>query len=156
MALQLQADLASESMAVFHMIIKNDLPEIANVNAKFEKFTHTHNLPAVMRQKMSLAFDDLLNNVISYAFRDDEEHEIEIRGELTRNRLTVTISDDGVPFNPLGIQAPDTSLSLEDRKVGGMGIHLVRSMVDDISYRRGVNRNVLSLVMHVVRDDGVS
>jgi anti-sigma regulatory factor (Ser/Thr protein kinase) len=98
---------------------------------------------------MGLAFDDLLNNVISYAFRDEDEHEIDIRAELAGKRLTVTISDDGIPFNPLGIRAPDTSLSLEAREVGGLGIHLVRNMVDEISYQRRVDKNVLSVVMHL-------
>ena len=97
---------------------------------------------------MGVVFDELLNNTISYAFRDDAEHEIDIRAERAGNRLTVTISDDGIPFNPLGTQTPDTRLSLEEREVGGLGIHLVRNMVDDISYQRGINRIVLSLVMH--------
>ncbi len=148
LALQFQADPARESAAILHMVVKNDLAEIASVNAKFEKFAEEHSLPAVMSQKISVAFDELLSNTISYAFRDDAEHEIAVKTELAGNRLTVTISDDGVPFNPLGIQTPDTSLSLEEREVGGLGIHLVRNMVDDISYQRGINRNVLSLVMH--------
>ncbi len=148
LALQFQADPARESVAILHMVVKNDLSEIANVNAKFEKFAEEHSLPAVLGQKISVAFDELLSNTIAYAFRDDAEHEIDVRTELVGNRLTVTISDDGVPFNPLGTQTPDTSLSLDEREVGGLGIHLVRSMVDDISYQRGINRNVLSLVMH--------
>ncbi|MEE8606413.1 MAG: SpoIIE family protein phosphatase, partial [Nitrospiraceae bacterium] len=148
LALQFQADPARDSAAVLHMVVKNDLAEIAKVTAKFEKFAEEHSLPAVMSQKISVAFDELLSNTISYAFRDDAEHEIAVKTELAGNRLTVTISDDGVPFNPLGTQTPDTSLSLEERQIGGLGIHLVRNMVDDISYQRGINRNVLSLVMH--------
>jgi sigma-B regulation protein RsbU (phosphoserine phosphatase) len=148
LALRFQADPATESTAVLHMVVKNDLSEIANVNARFEKFAKEHSLPAAVGQKMGVVFDELLNNTISYAFRDDVEHEIDIRAERTGNRLTVTISDDGIPFNPLGTQTPDTSLSLEERQIGGLGIHLVRNMMDDISYQRGINRNVLSLVMH--------
>lgn len=90
-------------MAVWHIVVKNDLAEIATVNAKFGEFAEEHDLPAAMGQKMSIAFDDLLNNVISYAFPDEGEHEIDIRTELAGERLTVTISDDGIPFNPLGI-----------------------------------------------------
>ncbi|MFB3046116.1 MAG: ammonium transporter [Acidiferrobacterales bacterium] len=148
LALRFQADPARDSTAILHMVVKNDLAEIANVNAKFEKFAKEHNLPGVVGQKMGVIFDELLNNTISYAFRDDAEHEIDIRAERAGNRLTITISDDGIPFNPLGIQTPDTRLSLEEREVGGLGIHLVRNMVDNISYQRGINRNVLSLVMH--------
>jgi len=149
LALEFLANPAVDSTAVFQMSAKNDLSEIANVNAAFGEFAKEFNLPIKIRRRMGLAFDDLLNNVISYAFRDEDEHEIDIRVELARNRLTVTISDDGIPFNPLGIKAPDTSLSLEDREVGGLGIHLVRNMVDDISYQRRIDKNVLSFVMLV-------
>jgi len=149
LALQFPADPGRESMAVLHITINNDLNQIATVIAKFGEFATEHELPPAMTQKMSIAFDDLLNNVVSYAFPDEGEHEIEIRAGLVRAQLTVTISDDGIPFNPLSIQAPDTSVSLEDREVGGLGIHLVRGMVDDISYQRRINKNVLSVVMYI-------
>jgi sigma-B regulation protein RsbU (phosphoserine phosphatase) len=68
-------------------------------------------------------------------------------------RLTVTISDDGLPFNPLSAKAPDTKASLEDRDIGGLGIHLVRSMVDDVSYHRRIDKNVLTLVKQLDADD---
>ena len=136
-------------MAVLHITINNDLNQIATVIAKFGEFATEHELPPAMGRKMSIVFDDLLNNVVSYAFPDEGEHEIDIRAELVREQLTVTISDDGIPFNPLSIQAPDTSVSLEDRELGGLGIHLVRSMVDDISYQRRINKNVLSVIMYI-------
>ncbi len=149
LALQFLANPAIDSTAVLQMSAKNELSEIAIINATFGEFAKEHNLSVKIRRRMGLAFDDLLNNVISYAFRDEDEHEVEIRAELAGNRLTVTISDDGIPFNPLGIVAPDTSLSLEEREIGGLGIHLVRNMVDDISYQRRIDKNVLSMVMHV-------
>ena len=95
--------------------------------------------------KFNLVFDELLSNVITYAYRNDDEHEIEINIERARNRLTVTIADDGVPFNPLGAEIPDTTLSLADRDTGGLGIHLVRSLVDELSYQRRIDRNVITL-----------
>jgi sigma-B regulation protein RsbU (phosphoserine phosphatase) len=138
------------------MVIKNELSEIENVNASFEKFARDHSLPAVISQKIGIACDDLLNNVISYAFRDDGDHEIDIKAELAGSRLTVTISDGGVPFNPLGSKTPDTDLSVDERELGGLGIHLVRNLVDDISYQRRINRNVLSVVMHTTPNDVMS
>jgi ammonium transporter len=149
LALKFLANPAIESRVVLQMSAKNDLSEIATINATFGGFAGEHNLPVKIRRRMGIAFDDLLNNIISYAFRDEDEHEIDIRAELAGGRLTVTISDDGIPFNPLVIKAPDTSLSLEEREIGGLGIHLVRSMVDDISYQRRIDKNVLSVVMNV-------
>ena len=58
----------------------------------------------------------------------------------------MTITDDGMPFNPLSAEAPDTDLSLEDREIGGLGIHLVRNLIDDVTYNRRIDKNVMTLV----------
>jgi anti-sigma regulatory factor (Ser/Thr protein kinase) len=95
---------------------------------------------------MHLVIDELLTNIISYAYLDDEKHDIEIKVELAANRLKVSMVDDGIPFNPLGKETPDTELSLEERKIGGLGIHLVREMMDRVSYRRRIDKNVITVV----------
>jgi len=145
LAVQFQGSSVHDPIAVFHIMARNDLREIARVIQEFQKFAEEHGIPVEVGRRMSVLFDDLLNNVISYA----EAHEIEIRAELATNRLTVTISDDGIPFNPLGASTPDTSLPLDKRVLGGLGIHLVRNLVDDMSYQRRIDRNVLTLVKHI-------
>jgi anti-sigma regulatory factor (Ser/Thr protein kinase) len=57
--------------------------------------------------------------------------------------------DDGLPFNPLGIEAPDTELGLEEREIGGLGIHLVRNMMDKVSYRRRIDKNVITVIEYL-------
>ncbi len=96
-------------------VIKNELSEINTVNEKFESFAEEFDIPRSVAMKFNVVFDELLSNVISYAYRDDEEHNIEIRMERVGKRLTVTITDDGVPFNPLSLATPRTDLALEDR-----------------------------------------
>ncbi len=105
---------------------------------------------------MDMIVDELLGNVILHAFNEGGEHEIEITAEQVRNRLTVTISDDGVPFNPLLIDPPDTSLAAKDRPLGGLGILLVRKMADDILYQRRIDKNVLTLIIRVDQSDDAS
>ena len=95
---------------------------------------------------MHLVIDELLTNIISYAYPDDEHHEIGIKIELSANRLKVSMVDDGIPFNPLGLETPDTELSLEEREIGGLGIHIVRKMMDKVSYRRRIDKNVITAV----------
>ena len=97
-----------------------------------------------------------VSSTASYAFPDGEAHDIEIRTELAADRLVVTISDDGIPFNPLGAGTPDTGLPLETRALGGMGIHLVRNLVDDVAYQRRIDRNVLTLVKRIDWEGGTS
>jgi anti-anti-sigma factor len=71
--------------------------------------------------------------------------------ELASARVVLTVSDDGVPFDPLAVPSPDTSRPLEERTVGGLGIHLVRHLVDQMTYERRGDRNVLTLVKTIDR-----
>ncbi len=125
--------------------IENDLSEIAKVDEKLDDFAEQFGVPPAIAATFHIIFDDLLNNVISYGFNDEQRHFIDISLGLTASSLIVSIADDGVPFNPLAETAPDTTLSIEDRPIGGLGIHIVVNMVDDISYQRTADKNVLTL-----------
>ncbi len=125
------------------------MPEIAVVNETFEAFAKEFGIPATIAMKFNVIFEELLNNIVTYAYSDGDEHDIEVRMGLAGNRLTVIITDDGVPFNPLSAEAPDTDLSLEDREIGGLGIHLVRNLIDDVTYQRRIDKNVMTLVKHI-------
>jgi anti-sigma regulatory factor (Ser/Thr protein kinase) len=103
---------------------------------------------------VNVLLDELLSNIISYAYKDDEEHFIDVRVEVVPDRLAVTVSDDGKPFNPFSGNAPDTGLGIEEREVGGLGIHLVRNMVDEVVYNRRTDRNVVTLVKQLKSEDG--
>jgi anti-sigma regulatory factor (Ser/Thr protein kinase) len=70
--------------------------------------------------------------------------------------LTVTISDDGIPFNPLLKGPPEISLAAKDRTISGLGILLVRKMADDILYQRRIDKNVVTLIVHVDQSDDAS
>jgi sigma-B regulation protein RsbU (phosphoserine phosphatase) len=131
--------------------IENDLAEIPKVDEKLDEFAEQFALPPAIAATFHIIFDDLLNNVISYGFNDGQRHFIDVSLELTANSLIVSIADDGVPFNPLVETAPDTTLSIEDRQIGGLGIHLVINMVDDISYQRAADKNVLTLTKSLQR-----
>jgi anti-sigma regulatory factor (Ser/Thr protein kinase) len=92
-----------------------------------------------------MALDELLSNVISYGYQDSGEHKIRIKFSFESNILTIIIQDDGQPFDPTQIETPDLESSVEDRKIGGLGIHIVRNMMDEFSYERIDNKNVITL-----------
>jgi sigma-B regulation protein RsbU (phosphoserine phosphatase) len=137
---------------VLEMAVQNRLPEIERFRKSFNTFSEQHDIPTSVRRKMNVVFDELLNNIITYAYRDEDEHNIEIRVESSGDRLTVSITDDGIPFNPFGVETPDTKLSLEERKIGGLGVHLVRKVMDKAIYQRRVDKNVVTLVKELVTD----
>ena len=136
-------------MQLLELSVKNRVDEIARVNQLFNAFADRHGVTSGTRRAMNLVFDDLLNNIVSYAYHDDDEHTIEVRVELSSDRLAVTVTDDGIPFDPFASAAPDTALSLEERQSGGLGIHLVRNMMDEVSYSRRTDKNVVVLVKHL-------
>ena len=125
--------------------IANRLEEIDRVNDAFNEFADRHALPAKLRRKINLVFDELLNNIITYAYDDEDEHLIDVHIRISEARLTVTITDDGKPFNPFETQAPDTALSVEDRPLGGLGVHLVRNVMNRVGYERHGQKNVVRL-----------
>ena len=132
--------------------VVNRPEEIDRVNAEFGDFLEEKGIPVSLGYKVNISFDELLSNIISYAYTDDGEHVIDIKIELSGDRLVITISDDGIPYNPLGTAVPDTSLSLEEREIGGLGIHLVRNLMGDVTYQRKVNKNVTTLVHHLEKE----
>ncbi len=129
----------------FRMTIGADLGEVARVNAAFGEFADAHAVPASIRRSMNVVLDELLTNTVRYGFAGREGGEVTIDVELRTDRLSVTLTDDGKPFNPLGAAAPDTALPMEERQIGGLGIHLVRRMMDEVSYHRRTDRNVVIL-----------
>ncbi len=129
----------------FRMTIGAELGEVARVNAAFGEFADAHALPASIRRSMNVVLDELLNNTVRHGFAGREGGEVTIDMELRADRLSVTLTDDGRPFNPLGVAAPDTALPVEERQLGGLGIHLVRRMMDEVSYHRRTDRNVVTL-----------
>ncbi len=126
--------------------ITNDLEQMPGFLDAFETFAEQTGLSPVVQSKVAMVFDELLNNTISYGYQDDDEHTIDIQVDVYPSYLSVVIRDDGVPFNPFTREDPNIELSIEDREIGGLGIHLVRNVMDEVSYERKVNQNVLTLV----------
>jgi phosphoserine phosphatase RsbU/P len=135
----------------FSMTIGTDPGEIAGVSAAFAEFADAHAVPAPIRRSVSVALDELLNNTIAYGFAGRSGGGgggggvVSIEVELRPDRLCVTLTDNGKPFNPLEMSAPDTALSVQERQIGGLGIHLARRMMDEVAYHRRADRNVVTL-----------
>lgn len=127
------------------MKIGADRSEIARVNAAFAEFADAHGLPASVRRSMLVVLDELLSNTVAYGFAGREGGEVMVEAVLRTDRVCVTLTDDGRPFDPFGTAAPDTALPVEERRIGGLGIHLVRHMMDEVSYHRLADRNVVVL-----------
>jgi anti-sigma regulatory factor (Ser/Thr protein kinase) len=92
-----------------------------------------------------LVIDEVVSNCVKYGYDDSAEHLIEIEILIAGERMTIAITDDGHFFDPRDHPEPDTSLPVEQRPIGGLGIHLLRKMADHIEYDRIFERNRLSI-----------
>lgn len=92
---------------------------------------------------LRLVVEELVVNIVNYAYGEGGDGPLRIELDSDNNTLTLTITDHGTPFNPLQQDTPDITLSAEERSIGGLGIYLVREMMDDVNYQRIGNSNVL-------------
>jgi sigma-B regulation protein RsbU (phosphoserine phosphatase) len=123
--------------------LKNKLSELARVNQTLTEFGQRHNLATKAMHDLTLALEEILTNVISYGYTDNREHEIKVRLSAQPGEIRVEVEDDGHPFNPLQAPVPDTTQSVEQRTIGGLGIHLVRQLMDGLEYQRQHGKNLL-------------
>lgn len=130
--------------------LNNDLTEIERLVDLLEGYAEQHSLPAKQVSKMSIAMDEIVGNIIQYALDNpDTGQKIDVRIQSDGAHLEVTIWDPGPPFDPLQVAEPDTSLALEEREIGGIGIHMARRLMDDIAYQRVLDKNVLTLTINI-------
>jgi serine phosphatase RsbU (regulator of sigma subunit)/anti-sigma regulatory factor (Ser/Thr protein kinase) len=129
--------------------LTNRLTELERVSHLVEEFGARHGLPAKIVFETNLALEEILTNVIAYAYDDGQDHEIAVRLALADDELTVEVEDDGRPFNPLDLPAADVTLAVEDRPIGGLGVHLVRHVMSGLEYCRQQGKNILVLKKHV-------
>lgn len=92
-----------------------------------------------------LVSEELVVNVVSYAYVDGEDGYLNVNIDNSGDMLSIQFVDGGVAFNPLEKEQPDTSLALEDREIGGLGIFLTKQMMDDVTYQRVGNENILTI-----------
>ncbi|MDH3547969.1 MAG: SpoIIE family protein phosphatase [Gammaproteobacteria bacterium] len=147
LAYRADAEPVAAEVALLQLTIKSDLKEIERVNTEFGAFAAAQNVPPGATQKVCIVFDELLNNAISYGFDDDESHEIDIEVAFYKDHLLIEVSDDGIPFNPFDRVGPDTTLSIEEREVGGLGVFLVTEMMDECQYQRHKNKNSVIMTL---------
>lgn len=127
------------------IVCKNDMAEFDRFHRMVCQFCELHDVPARALNAMTLALDEIFTNVVSYAYDDTDAHEITVRIDFAPGVLRARIEDDGRPFNPLDVPPVDIQRPMTEREVGGLGIHLVRSLMNRMEYERADRRNVLTI-----------
>ena len=127
------------------LTVKNRIEDLLRVNSIFESFDTQHDIGGKLRYHLLVSIEEILTNIIKYGFDEQGVHPIHITFRNDSGAIEMEFEDRGREFNPLEVGEPDLDTPIEDRQLGGLGIHLVKNMVDVAQYRRVGDRNILLL-----------
>ena len=131
------------------LTLTNDINELEKLEPFLNDFFEQNKIDPTLLSKTNLALEEALANVIMYAYPENETGEVKLQMEATDNVIKMTISDHGTPFNPLQQEEVDLNVSLEERKIGGLGIHLIKELMDKVDYEYKDKSNILSLEQNI-------
>ena len=135
---------ANRAEANFRLL--NNTDEMARLDRAVEEFGQAQEWTEQMSYQIKLALEEVVMNVINYAHDDDEDHAFEVNVKSDGDGVVIDVIDDGKPFDPLEeAAAPDVDASLEARDIGGLGVFFVKTLMDDVEYRREDGRNRLRM-----------
>ena len=129
----------------FSLTIRNDFSELQRLFQAVEPFMEEHKLSPGCRYAALLALEEMITNIIKYGYDDQGAHEIAVGLRAEAGTLHILLEDDGHEFDPVAAPDPERGRPLHEMKIGGLGIHLVRSMSDGIAYRRERGLNLLDI-----------
>jgi len=130
--------------------IRNDISELEKIVQKLEFIEEKWELSPKIIFNLNLALEELISNIIFYGFDDDEEHEINISFEKEKTLLKILISDEGKEFNPFNVSVEEElDKSVEEREIGGLGIHFVKKLMDSFEYNRVNKINNITLIKNI-------
>ncbi|RED53230.1 ATP-binding protein [Aestuariispira insulae] len=139
--------MADLGAGLLEFSIAPDLSEITRCGEAWGRMAEAAELSETERFQVDLVIDEILSNIIKYTVVGADEFNAGLRIELSDERIILHIWDQGDRFNPLTqAEKPDLDASLEDRKIGGLGIHFVRDLMDDVTYVREGGYNRLCLM----------
>ena len=133
------------------LIMKNEMTEVGRLRTFFFSVCREHNIDDDTAKTLNLALEEWVANVINYAYPKGMRGHVEVTADVSDDVLTLVIKDHGVAFDPTQHAEADIDAELEDRPIGGLGIHLVRTIMDIVEYQRtadGYNRITLTKALN--------
>ena len=137
--------------ATISLTIRTAHDELDRINAAVESFAESDGWPPDLLYRVELVLEEWGLNVMDHG-HDDDTHEIDIALTTDDDQVTIEIVDGGRPFDPLNdAPPPDLTSAVGERRVGGLGVHFMRTLMDEVLYNRESGKNHLKLVTRKVR-----
>ena len=132
-------------MKTRRLVLPNDIETIPQLNEFIDSVAEEVGLEMSLTMSLNLALEEAVVNVMEYAYPEGQKGNVEIEVTADQQWMTFVIMDTGIAFDPTMKEDADTTLSAEERPIGGLGIFMVRQLMDVIDYKREDNKNVLTL-----------
>lgn len=132
-------------MTATSLSVSATAPGMREITGAFDAFSAANGIAGPVAHAAQVALDEILSNAVRSGFAPGQAGRIDVRFEVADGALDLLIVDDGVPFDPLARADPDTRAPLEARPFGGLGIYLVRRLMDSVEYERRDGKNRLRL-----------
>lgn len=130
-----------------HFTIKSNLNELQEITKTILDSCKNIGYDIEFTGDIRLILEEIIANIIKHGYDNFPEQPIDLAIEMEAGRLMMTVEDEGKPFNPLVYQNLNIGKSLDERNIGGQGIHLVKQIADQIDYKRTVNKNQLIVIL---------
>ena len=127
------------------LVIKNDISEISKLATFIGELSEELNFTPELNFNLNLVLEEAVSNVILYAYSKEVQKEITLLANISDNNLIFVLTDSGKEFDPTKVPNADVTLSAEEREIGGLGIFLIRQIMDTVEYQRIDGKNVLTM-----------
>ena len=144
--------MTDQNDTLFETKILNKKDELRNLLTQIDGFLVHHCKNPALVNKIVMCMDELVTNVISYGHNDKADHDIFISAQVdtVKHEVSITIKDDGFEFDPTNPTKPNTRNPLQNRQIGGLGLHIVSSILDKMVYRRENDMNILTVTKSLI------
>ena len=129
----------------YTLTLKSDLADLEKLRSFMEEIREGLSVSKKCQFQINLALEEAFSNVLSYGFRKHTGRFMKIAITTAQGALNVRVEDDGTPFNPLNAKEPTLQYDIENCGIGGLGIDLIKKVMDDVRYERYRNKNVLTM-----------
>lgn len=129
-----------------HLVLHNDIKQISLLTRFIDNIAEDLKIDPGLAMSINLALEEAVTNVIMYAYPKESDEVLELDAIISPGSLEFVITDSGKAFDPTAAPEADVSLDVQDRPIGGLGIYLVRNIMDTVRYERKDGRNILTMI----------
>ncbi|MBQ3700588.1 MAG: ATP-binding protein [Prevotella sp.] len=131
------------------LTLKNQVGELERVNQFVEEIGEELGLDMELQMNLNLVMEEMVSNVIFYAYPEGKTADIELQAESNGKELTFVLSDQGKEFDPTAKEDADPDVNPIDREIGGMGIYIVKNIMNQVTYQRLEGKNLLTMTKKI-------